>query len=88
VDIGLYSRDADPIIFYMDNRGAKTLAESTLVSKRSKHIDIRYHYIRDVAARGIIKPTAIGTKDMAADGFTKPLSELLFKRFTGQLGLS
>jgi hypothetical protein len=72
----------------MDNRGAKALIETKLVRKRSKHIDIRYHYIRDVAARIIIKPLAVGTKEMAADGFTKALAEPLFKRFVGQLGLS
>jgi hypothetical protein len=88
VDMGLYAAGADPITFYMDNRGAKALIETKLVRKRSKHIDIRYHYIRDVAARRIIKPLAVGTKEMAADGFTKALAEPLFKRFVGQLGLS
>lgn len=57
----------------MDNRGAQDLIRTSLVPKRSKHIDIRYHYVRDIASRGIIKPTSIGTKEMAADGFTKPL---------------
>jgi hypothetical protein len=87
-DMGLYAADADPIMFYIDNRGAKDLIQSSLVSKRSKHIDIRYHYVRDIAARGIIKITPIGTSDMAADGFTKPLPEAPFRRFVNQLGLS
>jgi hypothetical protein len=87
-DMGLYAADADPIVFYMDNRGAQDLIRTSLVPKRSKHIDIRYHYVRDIASRGIIKPTSIGTKEMAADGFTKPLPEEPFRRFVGQLGLS
>jgi Reverse transcriptase (RNA-dependent DNA polymerase) len=87
-DMGLYAADAEPISFYMDNKGAHDLVRTALVSKRSKHIDVRYHYVRDIAARGIIKPTPIGTKDMAADGFTKPLAEELFKRFRSQIGLS
>lgn len=86
-DMGLYAADAEPITFYMDNKGAHDLVRTSFVSRRSKHVDIRYHYVRDIAARGIINPTPIGTRDMAADGFTKPLAEESFKRFGGQIGV-
>ena len=88
LDMGLYSTDAELITFYMDNKGALDLLWTSLVPKQSKHIDIRYHYTRDIAAWGIIKPTQIGTKDMAADGFTKPLPEDPFRRFRSQIGVS
>ena len=86
-DIGLYAADASPITFYMDNKGAHDLVRTSFVSRRSKHINIRYHYIRDIAARGIINPTPIGTRDIAADSFTKPLTEEPFKRFRNQISV-
>jgi hypothetical protein len=87
-DMGLYAADAEPFTFYMDNKGAHDLVRTSFVSRCSKHIDIRYHYVRDIAARGIINPTPIGTRNMAADGFTKPLAEEPFKRFRSQIGVS
>ena len=76
IDMNLYSATTPPMNFYIDNRGAEDLIRSEFNTKRSKHIDIRYHYVRDIAERGIINIVAnIGTKDMAADGFTKPLAE-------------
>lgn len=86
-DVGLYAAYATPITFYMDNKGAHDLVRTSFVSGRSKHIDIQYHYVRDIATRGIINPTPIGTRDMAADGFTKPLAEEPFKRFRNQIGV-
>ena len=74
--------------FYIDNRGAEDLIRSEFNTKRSKHIDIRYHYVRDIAERGIINIVSIGTKDMAADGFTKPLAEHQFRQFINQIGVS
>jgi hypothetical protein len=87
-DMAIYPQEIDPIPFYIDNRGAKDLIQSLLVNQRSKHIDVRYHYVRDIAKRRIIKVLPIGTKDMAADGFTKPLPYANHITFLDQLGLS
>jgi hypothetical protein len=81
--MNLYPASTPPMNFYIDNRGAEDLIRSEFNTKRSKHLDIRYHYVRDrdIAEQGIINIVGIGTKDMAADGFTKPLAEhLLFLR--------
>ena len=40
---------------------------------RTKHIDIRHHYIREVVARGDVKVVKISTHDNTADMLTKPL---------------
>ena len=77
-DMGLYGDASDggvdSIPFYMDSKGARDLVSSSITTQRSKHIDVRYHYVRDIAARKIIEVIPIGTESMAADGFTKSLA--------------
>jgi hypothetical protein len=88
IDMNLYPASTPPIKFYIDSRGAEDLIKSEFNTKRSKHIDIRYHYVRDIAERGIIEIIGIDSKDMAADGFTKPLAKQQFHRFLEQIGVS
>jgi hypothetical protein len=56
-----------------DNQGAITLAENPHLYKRSKHINIIYHYIQDLVEQGKILITYVPTSDIVADGMTKPL---------------
>ena len=55
---------------------------------RSKHIDICYHYIRDLEEQGKISVSYIPTGDMIADGLTKPLQRVAFGRFRSLLGVT
>jgi hypothetical protein len=75
-----------PITMHMDNKGAIDLTTSTMGTKRSKHIDIRYHYTRDIIQQGIIAIRQIPTQEMAADGLTKPLNHEIHSRFLQQIG--
>jgi hypothetical protein len=59
---------------YQDNKGAINLAENAVYSPRTKHVDIKYHFIRQAVARGEIKLEYIGTENMKADGLTKAVS--------------
>jgi hypothetical protein len=45
--------------------------------ERSKHIRVRYHFIRDCLAEGSIKARYISTKDQLADLLTKPLGRIV-----------
>jgi hypothetical protein len=56
---------------HLDSASAKSLISSTMGTKRSKHIDLRSHYTREVAAMGIITIHGIPSHKNAADGFTK-----------------
>jgi len=71
-----------------DNQGAIALVKNPHLHERSKHIDICYHYIRDLAEQGKLSVTYIPTFDMVADGMTKPLQRVAFERFKGQLGVT
>jgi hypothetical protein len=54
-----------------DNESAISLAQNQEAHKRSKHIDVRYHYISEQVAKKVIKVTYISTKDQLADILTK-----------------
>ena len=78
-----------PIPLYMDNQSAIKLIQNPVAHDRTKHIiDIKYHFIRDAQARGIIKVEYCPTEHQVADVLTKPLSREKHKRFTEQMGLT
>ena len=58
---------------FCDNHGALKLAENPVFHKRSKHIDIRYHFVREVLKAGELKLNHVPTENMLADLMTKAL---------------
>ena len=69
-----------PIIIRVDNVGAIFIGTNVSVSQRSKHIDIRYHFVREFVYDGFIRIIFVKTKDNDADIFTKNLSGDLHER--------
>ena len=74
------------ITLYMDNQGAMVLMMSD-GTKRSKHIDIRFHHIQDLQQQGIIITKGIESRQMAADGLTKILRTDAFNQFLSLIGM-
>ena len=62
-----------PVKTYIDNIGAGFIAQNDVNNSRTKHIDIRYHLIRDWIAKGTIELFHVDSKDNRADIFTKAL---------------
>ena len=58
-------------ILYQDNQAAIHIMNNQVNSARSKHIDVRYHYIKEQIRLGNIRSKFIGTDKQLADGFTK-----------------
>ncbi|OBW64777.1 MAG: Nucleotide-diphospho-sugar transferase [Aureobasidium pullulans] len=77
-----------PVKLFGDNQASLSLVRDAHTHERSKHIDVAYHYVRDLHRRNRINVEFIGTRDMVADGFTKPLPKPDFARFIDQLGLT
>lgn len=69
---------ATPIL--SDNQGYIALARDPIAHSRTKHIDIRYHYIRDLISFGKTSVDYIRTEDMKADMLTKPLPLATYNR--------
>lgn len=60
-------------LLYIDNKSALALARNPVFHDRSKHIDIRFHFIRDCINSGAIETDYIRTGEQLADLLTKPL---------------
>ena len=56
--------------------------------ERTKHIDVRYHYIRDVIAQGDIKVCKISTHDNPADMMIKSVSTTKFELCSSLVGVT
>lgn len=75
------------ITVFNDNQSAQKLAENTLVNKRSKHIDVRYHFIREAISNKLCCLEYLPTNEMPADVLTKALCSVKHNKFCSMLGL-
>jgi hypothetical protein len=88
LELGKYiGKNPDTVQMLGDNQGSLALVKNPHLHERSKHIDISYHFIRDLHERRRLDIAYIPTKDMTADGMTKPLQRAGFVRFRELLGV-
>ena len=64
----------------MDNQGAIALAKNPVHHKRSKHIDVKYHYVRLEIQNRAVSLTYVPTDNNVADVFTKPETRVKLDR--------
>lgn len=76
-----------PQIIYADNQGAIKLSDNPQFHARTKHIDIRYHYIRTARDRNEVLVTYIPTAEMTADILTKALMREKHKKHILGMGM-
>src|SRR5205807_9166131 len=62
-----------PILIYADNQSAVQLVKNNRFHERTKHIDTKYHHVRDTLAQGLITIEHITTSEMTVDILTKAL---------------
>jgi hypothetical protein len=76
-----------PVLMYNDNQGCIQLAKNPAQHQRTKHIDLRHHYIREKLESGEITLQYCSTEDMVADLLTKALSKDKHNKCLDGLGL-
>ena len=76
-----------PFSLFCDNQATISLLSSESISSRSKHIDIKHHFIRSHVLDGTFSTTWLSTSDMPADIFTKQLPLPVFIKHRNSLGL-
>lgn len=76
------------ISIYNDSQSAQKLCCNPMFHARTKHIDVRHHFIRENVNKGIIKLCYVCTDDMVADILTKPLTKFKTEKFVSELGLN
>ncbi|XP_074366216.1 secreted RxLR effector protein 161-like [Apium graveolens] len=77
----------DSVTIYVDKKSAISLAKNPLSHSRSKHINIKYHFIREQVNEKILKLMHCNTEENFADIFTKPLKPDVFYKIKEKLGM-
>ena len=70
-----------------DNQSAIALSKNPVFHDRSKHIDVRYHYIRECVEEDRVRPESIGTTEQLADMLTKALGKERFCWLRSKIGV-
>ena len=70
--------DQAPVIIKCNNQGAIAISKDNKFHTRMKHIEIRYHYIRECVANGKVVVEYVPTAENITDAFTKPLTRPRF----------
>ena len=79
--------DTGCILIYCNNTSAINISKNPCQHKRTKHIDIRHHFLRDNVEKGLISMNFCSTNKKNADIFTNALSKEQFERNRLEPGL-
>eukprot|EP00253_Pinus_taeda_P034558 PITA_34558 len=84
----LGQEQAKAIVIFCDNSSAIALSKNSVFHKRTKHIDTRFHYIRELVNNGEIVLEHCRTQEQVADILTKPLDQKSFEFLRKCLGMT
>jgi hypothetical protein len=84
---GIGYTQTSPTIISCDNSATKTLSEDPLLHSRVKHVDIKYHFLRDHVQSNDLQLAYVNTRENIADMFTKALDVKQFLYLREYLGL-
>ena len=84
---GLFDLQLEATCIYCDNQSCIKLFENLVFHDKSKHIKIKYQYIRDMVEKEVVKLQYIATDEQIADVLTKPLSRVKLEYFRDKLGV-
>ena len=83
----LFDLAFDATCIFYDNHSCVNLSENLVFHDKSKHIEIKYHYIKDMVQRRVAKLQYVATNEQIVDVLTKPLSRVKFEYFKERLGV-
>lgn len=86
VDLGVNMNGAT--VLHEDNQACIKVAEEDKVMKRLKHVDVRYHFVRDEIQKRVIRLVYVPTDSQIADVMTKGLGRFQFVKLRELIGLS
>ena len=84
-DFGLFFPTRVPL--FCDSTSAISVGKNPCLHSKTKHIDVRFHFLRDQYEKGVIDLVHVDTHHQLADIFTKPLDQSTFERLRGDLGV-
>lgn len=74
-------------LFMCDNTSAIKLSKNAVFHGRTKHMRVRYHFLRDLTKECVVQMLFCGSQDQLADLMTKPLKFEAFKKLREELGM-
>lgn len=84
-DLGF--KQQEPTVIFCDNNSAINLSKNPVMHSRSKHIELKYHYIRDMVIKKQLSLKYCSTHNQAADVLTKALAKDKFIFFRHKMGV-
>ena len=84
---GLFDVELETTCVFCDNQSCVKLSENPMFNDKSKHIEITYHYIKDMVQRGAVRLQYVTIDEQITDVLTKPLSRVKFEYFKDKLGV-
>ena len=82
-----YNVEQDVLTLYCENLSAINISKNPIQHSRTKHNDIRHHFIRDLVEEKIVTLEHVDTEEQLADIFTKALDAKQFEKLRGKLGI-
>ena len=82
-----YNVEQDVLTLYCNNMSAINISKNPIQHSRTKHIDIRHHFIRDLVEDKVVTLEHVATDNQLADIFTKALDANKFETLRGKLGI-
>ena len=82
-----YNVEQDVITLYCDNLSAINISKNHIQHSRTKHIDIRHHFTRDLVEEKVVTLEHVDTEEQLEDIFTKALNAKKFEKLRGKLGI-
>ena len=79
--------DQEAPVIFEDNQGAIAAAHNPVFHRRTKHIQIRYHYVCEAVAEEIIKAIYCPSSELTADIFNKAIPKDQFELLRAKMGL-
>ena len=83
----LFDTSLEPVVIHCDNQSCIKISENPVFHDRSKHMEMRYHYLRNMVQRRAISLWYIPVDEQTMDVLTKPLSKTKFEYFRDKLGV-
>ena len=83
IELGMPQRA--PTVIFGDNQPSLHVAHSTGASEMTRHIDVRFHHVRERVARGEVVFRYVSTEQQVADVLTKPLANVKHTEFAAEL---
>eukprot|EP00253_Pinus_taeda_P030755 PITA_30755 len=84
-DLGISQAKATSL--FIDSQSAMKLAKNPVFHSKTKHVDTKYHHIRSIIAKDVLKLVYCPSQDQISDIFTKPLGRIKFTKFRDELGI-